>query len=80
MSISPTSLRLHGIIQIMRDALMNEVQIKQKHMRLIKVRLHREENVNGNKNNPGPDSHTSESHTFHPFPRVAGAGHFSCQS
>ena len=51
-------------------------------MPLIKVEIHIEENVNGNKNNPQPDSHTSEPHTSAPpwWGRVGGRqDHFSSQ-
>lgn len=44
-------------------------------MQLIKVKIHIAENVNGNKNNPGPDSHIFEPHTFHP-PEGQGARSF----
>lgn len=35
-------------------------------MHLIKVKIHIEENVNGNKNNPEPGSHTVEPHLLYP--------------
>lgn len=35
-------------------------------MQLIKVEIHIEEDVNGNKNNPGLDSHIFKPHTSHP--------------
>lgn len=47
-------------------------------MRLIKVKIHIEENVNGNKNNPEPDSHTFEPHILYP-PGGEEQGHFSYQ-
>lgn len=44
-------------------------------MPLIKVKIHIEENVNGNiKNNLWPDSHTFEPHTFYPSPLGVGCG------